>query len=190
MKPLFTRLTGLCFVFCLCISGRIPAQSPPSPATVAAAPSPTPAEVISPVPSHWFDDCAKVTSPIFAIELDRRLERFQRETNDQFVVVIFPKMQSPASLDDYCLRVFNAWGIGQKGVNNGVILFVFMEDHKLRIQVGRGLETPLTNPVCQGIVERMKPAFQRGDFEAGITAGVDAIVEVLQTQPRPQVTTR
>ncbi len=185
MKSPSPRL-AVCFAVLLLFpwAAPMPAQSPP---TVHNTPTATslnePVEVIPPTPTHWFSDYAKVTSPIFAIELDRRLEGVEHETSEQFLVVILSKMQSDAPLDDYCLRVFNAWHVGQKGINNGVILFVFVEDQKLRIEVGLGLKTSLTDPVCQGIVKAIVAGFQRGDYEAGITTGVDAIVKVLEVQP-------
>lgn len=145
--------------------------------------------MIPPVPTHWFSDHAKATSPIFAIELDRRLEHFEHETTNQSIVVVYPKMQSVTAVDDYCMRLLNAWHAGQKGVNNGVILFVFMDDHKLLIEVGRGLESVLTNPVCQEIVNSITPRFRMGDYEGGLTCGTDAIVKTIQTQgPLPPAT--
>ena len=183
MRSSFPRIAVLCVVLSLIGSATVPAQSPPLPGTTAATPSTTPAEVIAPVPTHWFSDYAKATSPNFAIDLDRRLERFEHKTTNQFIVVIFPKMQSAAPLDDYCLRAFRAWGVGQKGVNNGVVLFIFVQDHKVRIQVGRGLETPLTNPVCQDIIQQMLPSFRSSDIEGGVTTCVDAVITILKTQP-------
>ncbi len=184
-----TMMAALVATFLVVSAMAVSAQSPPPVHnTPAAGPSSTEAEVILPTPTHWFSDDVKATSPIFASEMDRRLERFEHETTNQFIVVILPTMQSGAAVNDYCRRVFNAWGIGQKGINNGVILFVFVQDHKLWIQVGRGLETSLTNPICQEIAKAIAAAFHRGDYEGGITTGVDAIVKILQTQPRPQGT--
>ena len=131
-----------------------------------------------------------LTSPKFADALNRRLAAFEHETTDQFVVVVFPKRQSEADLRDYCRRVFHAWGVGQKGVNNGVILFVFVQDHQLWISVGTGLETSLTNPVCQEIADQVAAAFKRGDFEGGLTTGVDAVVKTLRTPPVPPPASR
>ena len=184
-------LTALLATFLLGVVGTVPAQSPPA---VLRSPAATPAaaetEVIPPTPTRYFSDNALMTSPEFADALNLRLGAFEHQTTDQFLVVIFPRMQSSADLGDYCRRVFNAWGVGQKGVNNGVVLFVFVQDHKLWLSVGRGLETPLTNPVCQEIVNQIAAAFKRGDFEGGLTGGVDAVVNILQAQPPPQPTAR
>lgn len=165
-------------------NGQSPTLSADAVTTNAPQPAPAPAEV-PPTPKHWFNDYTKATSPIFAIELDRRLEKFERETTHRFLVVVLAKLPPGAALDDYCLRAFNAWGVGQKGVHNGAVLFVFVDDHKVRIEVGRGLEQPLTNPACQQIVAQMLPAFRRGDFEEGITTGVSAMVKIIQGQPAP-----
>ena len=80
--------------------------------------------------------------------------------------------------------------IGQKGVNNGVIIFLFLQQHKIWIAVGRGLENPLTNPVCQEIADTIAAKFKAGDFEGGITAGSDAIMQTIKTPGPPQHTTR
>ena len=176
--PLAVLVAVLVFaVRTLSAQSSLPSGSP------VVSPAPTPAEVIPPSPTHWFSDYAKITSPIFAIELDRRLEAFEHATTNQFIVVIFPKMQSTASIGDYCLRVFNAWHVGQKGVNNGCVLFVFVEDHKLYIRVGSGLWPPLSDEVCGQIGKQIGAIFRQGDFEKGITTGVDAIVQTLQKQP-------
>ena len=179
----------LLVVLCWVKDATVSAQAPPTPQSPSAAVAPA-QEIIPPVPTHWFSDYAKATGPIFAIELDRRLESLKRETTNQFSVVIFPKMQSSAEMSAYCLRVFNAWHVGQKGVDNGVILFVFLEDHKLRIEIGRGLELVLTHPVCQGIVDSITNRFRAGDYEGCITVGVDAIVQTIKTQGPPQRTSR
>lgn len=183
MKSSLSRTAVLCFVLCLCISGKAPARSPAIHNAPPASPTATPAEVIPPRPAHWCNDYALAVTPDFASALNHRLEDFEHETSNQFVVAIFPHMESHDSLDAYCRRVFNAWGIGQKGVNNGVVLFLFLQDHKVRIQVGRGLETPLTKPICQDIIQQMLPSFRASDIEGGVTTCVDAVIKILKTQP-------
>ena len=78
----------------------------------------------------------------------------------------------------------NRWGVGQKGKNNGVVFFVFMNDKKMRLEVGLGLEKVLTNAKAQAILDDVvTPRFRKGDFAGGIEDGVDAVIATLRTPP-------
>ncbi len=169
--------------------GSTQAQSPAAPSTVmpagAVQPTPSPAEVIPPFPGRYFTDYAGATTPKFAEATNLRLQSFERETTNQFLVVIFPKRQSTAELGDYCTRVARAWGVGQKGVNNGVVLFVFVEDRKVRLSVGRGLEATLSDQASQKIIDAMLPFFRKGDFEGGLSSAVDGVINILRVPAQP-----
>lgn len=137
-------------------------------------------------PKNYFNDYAGVTGEGTTHELNERLAKFEKETTNQIVVAIFPKMDSTLSLDDYTLRLANAWGIGQRGKNNGVALFIFIQDHTMRVQVGYGLTSVLKDEVSRQILDRdLKPHFQKGDFDGGLVAGVDSILKVLGA-PAPE----
>lgn len=135
------------------------------------------AEVIPPVPAHYFNDYAGVVSAATAAQLDQRLEQFERDASSQIVVAIYPKMQSDSSIDDYTVRVAQSWKVGQKDKNNGAVLFVFTQDHKMFLQVGYGLEGALPDALCKRIVaDEITPQFKAGNFDGGLTAGVNAIL--------------
>lgn len=135
------------------------------------------AEVIPPAPAQYFNDYANVVSADTAAKLNQTLEDFEKESSDQVVVAVFPKMQSDSSIEDYTVRVARAWKAGQKDVNNGVVLFVFVQDRKMYIQVGYGLEGVLPDATCKRIIEdEIKPHFKSGDFNNGLTAGVLSII--------------
>ncbi|HZV34289.1 MAG TPA: TPM domain-containing protein, partial [Verrucomicrobiae bacterium] len=135
------------------------------------------AEVIPPAPEHYFNDYANVTSPETASRLNQQLEDFERQTSSQIVVAVYPKMQSDSSIDDYTVRVARAWKVGQKAKNNGAILFVFIQDHKMFIQVGYGLEGVLPDIICKQIIDNeIAPRFKRGDYDGGLSAGVAAMM--------------
>ena len=143
-------------------------------------PSPA-AERMPPVPTHYFNDYAHVVSPATAARLNQRLEDFERKTSDQILVVIYPKMESDSSIEDYTVRVAQSWGIGQKTKNNGAVLFVFIQDRKMFIQVGYGLEGALPDILAKRIIENeIKPRFRNGDYDGGLTAGVTAILAATQ----------
>jgi len=135
------------------------------------------AEVIPPAPARYFNDYAKVVSPNIAQQLNQTLEDFERETSSQIVVAIYPKMQSDSSIEDYAVRVAQSWGVGQKGKNNGAVLFVFIQDRKMTIQTGYGLEGALPDAICKRIIEdEIKPGFKAGDYDSGLAAGVSAML--------------
>lgn len=135
------------------------------------------AEVIPPAPKRYFNDYAGVTHGETAQRLNRELEQFERDTSNQIVVAVFPKMQSDSSIEDYTVRVAQAWGAGQKGRDNGAVLFVFVQDRKMYIQVGYGLEGVLTDYLCSQIINNeMKPRFRANDFDGGLSAAVHAMM--------------
>ncbi len=134
-------------------------------------------EVIPPAPEHYFNDYANVVSAGVAKQIDAELAQFEKETTGQIVVAIFPKMQSDASLADYSHRIFNAWGIGQKSKNNGLLLIIFVQDHKMQIETGLGFEKIVTDEICQKILDQeITPRFRKGDFDGGLTAAVNAMI--------------
>jgi uncharacterized protein len=120
--------------------------------------------------------------PATAQELNRQLSQLEHDTTNQFVVAIFPEMQTHASVADYTLRIAKQWGVGQNGRDNGVVLFIFAKSHELRIQVGSGLEAALPNSLCQQIItEQIVPHFRQGDYDGGSTAAVKAIIASIRS---------
>jgi uncharacterized protein len=139
------------------------------------------AETIPPKPARYFNDYASVVSPGVADRLNTQLAQFERDTSDQVVVAIFRKMESDSSIDDYTQRVAQAWGVGQARQRNGVVLFVFVDDRKMFIQVGYGLEGALPDVTAFDITERhIKPNFRTGDYEGGLVTGVDLICKAIR----------
>jgi uncharacterized protein len=143
------------------------------------------AEVIPPRPEKYFNDYAGVVAPNTAAQLNRELEQFERDTSNQIVVAIFPRMQSDSSIEDYTVRVFQAWQVGQKQRNNGAVLFIFSQDRKLRIVTGYGLEGALPDALCKQIIEdEITPRFRTGDFNAGVAAGARAMMAAARGEYR------
>ncbi len=135
------------------------------------------AEVIPPPPKAYFTDDAGVVRPDVAARLNAELEQFERATSNQILVVVEPKMRSDSSIEDYTVRVAQAWHAGQKGRDNGAILFVFVQDRKMFIQVGYGLEGAIPDFLAHRIIEDdIKPRFKAGDYSGGLEAGVHAMM--------------
>ena len=135
------------------------------------------AEVIPPRPTHYFNDYAGVVSPAAAGRLNAQLEQFERDTSNQILVAVYPHMQSDSSVADYTVRVAQAWGVGQKGKNNGAVLFVFVQDRQMFIATGYGLEGALPDAICEQIVaNELRPHFRQGDYAGGLQAAVSAMI--------------
>lgn len=112
--------------------------------------------------------------------LSQKLEALEKASSRQLVVATVPDLQGYPP-EDYGYKLGRAWGIGQKGANNGVILLVAKNDHKVRIEAGYGLEPILTDAFNKDVIdEKIVPAFKAGDFPGGINAGADALIQQLQ----------
>ena len=128
-------------------------------------------------PTRYVSDRAFVLDEQFVSQLNSKLETFERETSIQLVVAIFSKLPPGAEIAQYSTQVFRAWQVGQADKDNGVVLFVFKDDHKLFIATGRGMEGALPDVVCKQIIEgEIVPRFKTGDLAGGIDAGLSAII--------------
>ena len=135
------------------------------------------AEIMPPAPPKYFNDFAGVTQPATQQRLNAELEQFEKDTSSQIVVAVFPKMQTDSSIEDYVNRMFRAWKIGQQKNNNGVLLAVFTQDRKMRIEVGYGLEGAIPDAIAKRIIsDEITPRFRSGDFDGGLSAGVNALM--------------
>jgi uncharacterized protein len=101
------------------------------------------------------------------------------------VVAIYSKMQSDSSVQDYTVRIAQAWKVGQKEKRNGAILFVFVSDRQMYLQVGYGLEGAIPDATAKDITEFViKPEFKNGNYDAGLRAGVNAILQAARGEYR------
>jgi uncharacterized protein len=124
-------------------------------------------------------DDAHVLSQDAQEKLTALLAQEEKQTGNQIVVATLPSLQG-TTIEQYGYQLGRAWGIGQKGKNNGALLIVVPSVHKVRIEVGYGLEGQLTDAQSRIIIDEfMRPSFRRGDYDAGITAGAQAIIKVL-----------
>jgi uncharacterized protein len=139
------------------------------------------AEVIPPKPTAYFNDYAGVVPKEAAQRFNEQLAQFERDTSNQVVVAVFPRMQSDDDVAAYGQRVADSWGIGTKAQRNGVLLIVFIADRKMSIQVGYGLEGALPDVVAYDIrANQITPHFRTGNYEAGLAAGIDSIFKAIR----------
>src|SRR5947209_6812151 len=106
-----------------CTRGRVRSPAVPLAIAILFAISSQGAEVIPPKPDRYFNDYAGVVSKSAALRFNEELAQFERETSDQVVVAVFPKMQSDSDIADYTQRVAQAWGVGQRERRNGFVFF-------------------------------------------------------------------
>lgn len=145
------------------------------------------AQEVQPVPALT----ARVTdlSGTFSAEqraqLEAKLVAFERAKGSQLAVLMVPTVK-PEAIEQYSIRVVEAWKLGRKGVDDGALLIVAKQDRKLRIEVGYGLEGALTDAVSKRIIsETITPRFKQGDFYGGVDAGVDAMIKVVGGESLP-----
>jgi uncharacterized protein len=143
------------------------------------------AETMPPKPAAYFNDFAHVVPATTASSLDAKLRQFERDTSNQIVVAVFPKLETESSVQDFTYRIAESWGVGQKDRRNGAVLFVFVAEHKIFIQVGYGLEGALPDAICKRIIaEQIAPAFKAGRYDAGLTAGVESMIKATKGEYR------
>ena len=132
---------------------------------------------IPPKPDQYITDNAGVLDAGTVAAVNAQLDNFERATSNQILVAIYPNLPQDAELYQYCTDVASAWAPGQKGKDNGAVLFVFINDHKMYIATGRGLEGALPDAICKNIITyQIGPSFKQGDYAGGIQAGVNAML--------------
>jgi uncharacterized protein len=139
---------------------------------------------VPPLSGRVVDQTATLSSDEVA-SLDATLKAFEARKGSQIAVLIVPTT-APEAIEQYSIRVAEAWKIGRKKIDDGAILVVAKDDHKLRIEVGYGLEGALTDVTTKRIIDEIiTPKFRGGDFAGGISAGVDQIIRVVDGEPLP-----
>lgn len=123
------------------------------------------------------NDYANMISPTTKAELEKELNSFEQTDSTQIVILTIPSLEGNV-LDEFSIKAAEAWKIGQKGKDNGIIITVAKQEKKIRVEVGRGLEGVLTDLAAGRIVDLViKPSFKRGDFDGGFVAGVHSLID-------------
>jgi uncharacterized protein len=150
-----------------------------------AAALPALALEVPPAPTQWFTDRANLVAPTEGDLLNRKLEQFEQSSGAQFIIYIFPSLENE-SLEDFTIRCVERWKVGQKKYDNGLVLFVFAQEKKIRVEVGYGLEGTITDAFSSRVIrEYMAPAFQQGQYGRGLSAASDAIITRIRTGEEP-----
>ena len=122
--------------------------------------------------------------------LDRKLAAFEARKGSQ-IAVLLVATTAPESIEQYSLRVAEAWKLGRAGIDDGVLLLVAVQDRRARFEVGYGLEGPVPDALARRIIaEQLAPKFRDGDFAGGIDAGLDALIGLVDGEPLPAPSAR
>jgi uncharacterized protein len=135
------------------------------------------------VPPHegvWVHDEAGILSPQGKAQLEAILKAHRDSTSTQIAVYLIPSLEGD-DIDSYAFRVAEAWKLGQENKDNGVLFLLAMQEKQMRIEVGYGLEGVLTDALSSRINRNeVAPYFRQGNYEAGVQAGVIAIIKAVQ----------
>ena len=132
------------------------------------------------------NDYANMLSPGASQRLEQALAEFESSDSTQIVVLTINSLEGEI-LEEYAIKVAEAWRIGQTKLDNGAILLIAKQERKVRIEVGRGLEGVLTDLVSGRIIRGdISPYFKKNDYDTGITAGVSSIMQVVRGEYKAQ----
>ena len=166
---------GACLAICTCFAVRI-----------AQAQLPTDRLLKSLQPTADVNDFASVLTAAQRDALEERCKQVREKTGAQLAVVTLKSLEG-GQIDDFAVKLFARWGIGQKDKKNGVLLLVTIQDRKARIEVGYGLEPILPDALAGRILtEQLFPAFRQQRYADGLTAAVNRVAEIVErNEPAP-----
>jgi len=131
-------------------------------------------------PRSYITDQAGLLTQNTRFQLENALRQFEQKTSTQIIVATFPSLEGEA-LEDFSIRLAEAWKVGRKGKDNGVILLIFQKEQKIRLEVGYGLEGTLTDAESILIIQdAIAPYFKQNQFDQGIAAGVGSIMQAVE----------
>jgi uncharacterized protein len=117
--------------------------------------------------------------------LESKLAAFEAKKGSQIAILIIPTTQ-PEDIAEFGIKVFDLWQIGRKGIDDGLIFIIAKNDHKLRLEVGYGLEGVIPDAIAKRIgTETVAPYFKKNDYAGGINAGIDQIISLIEGETLP-----
>ena len=141
---------------------------------------------VPPVPDYYLTDYAAVVPQSQAAEVEARLAAIERDTGHQVIAVLFRSLEEEA-IEDFTMRAAERWKVGRKGLDDGIIFFAFLDERRMRIEVGYGLEEKVTDAISSRLLaDTVKPAFRRGDYGGGVIALASALAGVFRGEPPPE----
>lgn len=140
---------------------------------------------VPPPPTQWVTDGAGILGGTETDLLNRKLEQFEKTSGAQFIIYTLPSIENE-SIEDFTIRCVERWKVGRKGYDNGLVIFVFSKERKIRFEVGYGLEGTVTDAFTSQVTrEVIAPYFQKGDYGGGLTAAVDTVTAKISKNEAP-----
>lgn len=162
----------------LAVATSLPASAPSAPAPAQAR--------IPPAPDRWVTDGAGFLSRQAAAALDARLQDFERRTGHQVIVWIGRTIGEGASLEDWAVRAFEAWKVGRRGLDDGLVLFILAEDRRVRVEVGYGLEDKVPDALAFRVIDEiLAPGVRAGRPDEAVGAAVTALLGFISGEAAP-----
>lgn len=135
---------------------------------------------VPPKPAAYVTDKAGVLDAAKVHALNERLAQFERDTSNQILVYVDRSLPTDTTIEQFANDAMHTWGVGQKGKDNGAVLFLFTGDRKMRIEVGYGLEGVLTDAKSKQITSSViKPLLKANDYDGAVAQGVDVMLTVV-----------
>lgn len=137
----------------------------------------------------YVNDYAGMISPLAKSKIEEKLRAFEQSDSTQIVILTVPSLEGE-NIEEFGIKVGEAWKIGKKGKDNGILFIVSKQERKIRIEVGYGLEGKLTDLTAGRIIDLViKPRFKQEDFDGGFIAGVSSLIDAtrgeFRAEPRP-----
>lgn len=143
-------------------------------------------EVAIPPLQQHVTDLTQTLSANEQAALESKLAQFEQQKGSQIAILLIPTTQ-PEAIEQYAIRVAEAWKLGRKGVDDGILILVAKEDRKMRIEVGYGLEGIVPDSIAnQVILDAMKPRFKQDDFYGGLDVATDQLIARINGEPLPE----
>jgi uncharacterized protein len=160
-------------------------RSTPSQSSEASSPEPMGQEAIAPFEAPKLlgrvNDHAGLLTPAEEAELTELYRSLEEELGCQMALLTIESLQR-SSIDEYSLKVANAWGLGRRGVDDGVLITLALDEKATRIEVGYGLEAVISDEAANDVILRMVPEFRAGRFGSGLQSGSRELVEMIRSK--------
>lgn len=141
---------------------------------------------LPPAPQKYVTDAAGVLDDDREHALNEKLAEHERRTTNQVIVYVDRHVPEGTTIEEMGAEAIRTWGVGQAKVDNGAILFLFIDDRESRIEVGYGLEGVLTDALSKRILVDMRPLLREADYMGAVEQGVQAIFDAIAS-PQPAV---
>jgi uncharacterized protein len=136
---------------------------------------------VPPKPPTYVTDKTGVLDTARVHALNEKLAQFERDTSNQVLVYVDRDLPADSTIEQFANNAMHQWGVGQKGKDNGAVLFLFTGDRKMRIEVGYGLESVLTDAKARDITSTIiKPRLKAADYDGAVEQGADAMLAVIR----------